>query len=120
MTGVEILATEEVAVEFAFCWLVFWLMLILGGGFTIVISIVAFFEGEGTSVGIPMLCVVLPIVLLVSILFGSMAEGKPTDYETHYEVTISEDVSMIEFLEKYEVLDQRGKIFVVKERVEVE
>lgn len=119
MTGVEILATEEVVTSYGFCWLAFWLMLILGGCATLCIGIAAWVK-DGKNIGIPVICLMLPIVIVMSIFLGIAGNGKPTEYETHYEVTISEDVSMIEFLEKYEVIDQRGKIFVVKERNEVE
>jgi hypothetical protein len=33
-----------------------------------------------------------------------------------YEVTISEEVNLIEFNEKYEIIDQRGDIYVIQER----
>ena len=33
-----------------------------------------------------------------------------------YKVTIDDSVSMNEFLDKYEILDQEGKIYTVKER----
>ena len=36
--------------------------------------------------------------------------------DTEYKVTISDEVSMTEFYEKYEVVEQSGKIFTVKER----
>ena len=36
--------------------------------------------------------------------------------ETHYEVTIDDSVSMSEFDEKYEIIEQRGEIYTVKER----
>lgn len=39
----------------------------------------------------------------------------PTAYETHYKVLISDEVSMNEFLEQYEIIDQEGKIFTVRE-----
>jgi general stress protein CsbA len=35
---------------------------------------------------------------------------------TEYKVTIDDSVSMNEFLDKYEILDQEGKIYTVKER----
>lgn len=37
-----------------------------------------------------------------------------------YEVIISEDVSFTEFISKYEIIDQHGEIYVVKERDEGE
>lgn len=36
-------------------------------------------------------------------------------YYTSYEVILEDSVSMNEFLEKYEILDQRGQIYTVKE-----
>ena len=33
-----------------------------------------------------------------------------------YKVTIDDSVSMNEFLDKYEILDQEGKIYTVKEK----
>lgn len=36
--------------------------------------------------------------------------------DTKYKVTIDDSVSMNEFLDKYEILDQEGKIYTVKER----
>ena len=36
--------------------------------------------------------------------------------ELQYEVTIDDTVSMTEFNKKYEIIEQRGDIFVVKER----
>ena len=36
--------------------------------------------------------------------------------DTTYKVTIDDSVSMNEFLDKYEIIDQEGKIYTVKER----
>lgn len=38
------------------------------------------------------------------------------DSETRYKVTISEEVSMVEFCEKYEVIDVDGMIYTIKEK----
>ena len=40
----------------------------------------------------------------------------PTSHETVYEVIIDDSVSMTEFIEQYEIVDQRGEIFTIKER----
>lgn len=116
MTGVEILATERVAVAFGFDWgsfigcgilcgivlaLCFWgtsatYSLNLGG--TIAVIIIGFLLGMGIGVGV-----------------GFANNGAPTAYETHYKVLISDEVPLNEFLERYEIVDQDGKIFVVRE-----
>lgn len=46
---------------------------------------------------------------------GSLAAA-PAEYETQYKVTISDEVSMNDFLEKYGIVDQEGKIYTVVER----
>lgn len=114
MTGVEILATEEVATSFGFCWLAFWCVLILGGGAVIIFGIISWAK-ECKDVASPLICVTLPVVFLLATLAGILGDGKPTEYETHYKVTISDEVSMNEFLERYEIIDQYGKIFTVRE-----
>ena len=55
-------------------------------------------------------CVVLFIVCVCLI---------PEDkYETHYQVTVDNSVSMNEFQNKYEIIEVEGKIYTVRERVE--
>ena len=40
------------------------------------------------------------------------------EYETHYKVTISDEVEMNDFYETYEIVEQDGKIYTVRERNE--
>ena len=42
--------------------------------------------------------------------------NKTTPAYTEYKVTIDDSVSFTEFTEKYEIIDQEGKIYTVKER----
>lgn len=46
------------------------------------------------------------------------ATAKETDQIdcVKYQVTVSDEVKLNEFLDKYEILDQEGKIYTVKER----
>ena len=39
-------------------------------------------------------------------------------YYTSYEVILEDSVSMNEFFDRYEILDQRGQIYVIKEKEE--
>lgn len=39
-------------------------------------------------------------------------------YETHYQVTVDDSVSMNEFQNKYEITKVEGKIYTVRERIE--
>ena len=62
-------------------------------------------------------CIITGVILGCSYgaLMGAVFRT-PTAYETQYKVTISEEVTMAEFLEHYEVIDQDGKIFTVREK----
>ena len=52
---------------------------------------------------------------LAVILFCNIPEKK---YETRYQVTVDDSVSMNEFQSKYEIIEVEGKIYTVRERVE--
>ena len=39
-------------------------------------------------------------------------------YETRYQVTVDNSVTMSEFQSKYEIIEVKGKIYTVRERVE--
>ena len=54
--------------------------------------------------------------IMAGAIFGGGIFATPASYETHYKVAIDDSVSMNEFLDKYEILDQEGKIYTVKER----
>jgi hypothetical protein len=49
-------------------------------------------------------------------LFCGHVTEKPTAYETQYKVTVSDKTPMNEFMEKYEIVDQEGRIYTVRER----
>lgn len=119
MTGVEILAAEEVACAFAFNW--FWFFfgffsIIIGVGFLVFISNGNIFN---LDLGGELIAFIIVILFVGSVVCGLVCGNvcaKPTDYETQYKVTIDDSVSMNEFNEKYEIIDQEGKIYTVRER----
>ena len=117
MTGVEILTSAQVATEHVFNWSGF--EIVVGAVFAISMLLslwcyhdtneataFVFFGGVGIAFGLIFGCIV-----------GDSCKI-PASYETQYKVTISDEVSMIEFYEHYEVIDQEGKIFTVRERTE--
>ena len=114
MTGVEILAIEEVAATFGFDWSGFWLF--VGFGSVIITLII----GMALYSDIGMYGVLIGLLggLCVTMSIGACCarDATPLEYETHYKVTISEEVKMTEFLERYEIIDQEGKIYTVRER----
>lgn len=110
MEGIEILAVGQIGVGFSFNWLM-----------AIIIGLIL-----GATASIFGLChdsciAAIVMGLLVAILSGvfvGFADGVPTHYVPTYKVVISDEVSMNEFTERYEILEQEGKIYTVKEREE--
>lgn len=59
---------------------------------------------------------ILVVCVVLFIVCGCLI---PEDkYETRYQVTVDDSVSMNEFQNKYEIIEVEGKIYTVKERVE--
>ena len=118
MNGVEILnITEHAIMERAWSWQMCFGLFVGLLGFCILIGIINgltegdFQAGIMSGVIIGLICALLLSPTLTAI-FAKKEVGK----ETHYKVTIDDSVSMNEFLDKYEILDQEGKIYTVKER----
>ena len=117
MNGVEILSSEEVAIAWeTFNWSAF-------GAVVIVMFVIALVAG--VAVGLKeqewwafwaMFIILFTVGSLIAGLTVGFNTGEPTEYETHYKVTIDDSVSMSEFMDKYEIVDQDGKIFIVRER----
>lgn len=118
MEGIEILNQYEVVVETTLNPIGFWIT--FGIVATAIIGLgIGLYISSNCSVGI------IPTLTVIGVasgfLAGSMA-GRiaeiPTKYEIRYEVQISENVSMCEFTEKYEIVNQRGNIFTIREKIE--
>ena len=117
MNGVTVLNEFEVVTKTVFSWESFWWGALVGVTIGLILAIVfglsevnwlAFFMGVGVF------CILLG--LSVGLLNGFVANPKPDEYETHYEVSINEDASMQEFMDKYEILETRGSIYTVREK----
>jgi predicted ABC-type sugar transport system permease subunit len=114
MTGVEILATEEVVIATAFNWVAFCLSICFFLGVAGIVSVFVLYNPDTETVVLS-----LALGLVFGVLIGALCainSASPTEYETQYKVTISDEVSMNEFLEHYEIIDQEGKIFTVREK----
>lgn len=77
--------------------------------FTLILSIVTYESG-------------VFINIIYSLIFGvitgaliGMIIQKPIAYETQYKVTISEEVALKDFYDKYKIIEQDGKIFTIRE-----
>lgn len=109
MTGVEILSIGEIGVDPTFNWL----MAILGGGF---IGLVIGFMGAAMEDSVGFGTILFIAIFIVTGVIIGFGDARPTRYVPTYKVVISDEVSMNDFMEKYEILEQDGRIYTVKER----
>jgi cellulose synthase/poly-beta-1,6-N-acetylglucosamine synthase-like glycosyltransferase len=113
MTGVEILSEQVIYTSKV------WVALI--GIFAFIgtlIFFVAFINSKrNVALSINLVCMIVCFItfLTLAIIDGSTNHLKNYGH-TEYKVVIDDSVLMNEFLDKYEILGQEGKIYTVKER----
>lgn len=107
MEGIEILSVGETVVNPG-CNV--GLMIFVGFSITIIGIIIAIICDEES---IAFLGVLLGLFIGIWVGFTT---GEP-EYALTYKVTISDTVSLNNFNEKYEILEQDGKIYTIKERM---
>ena len=116
MTGVEILSSETIYETEVFWWII---PLFAGIGLLIGL-ILAITAGINYGFDGSEIWYVFALIVVFALLgfLGSLISEHEIDIVDHieYKVTIDDSVSMNEFLDKYEILDQEGKIYTVKER----
>ena len=120
MDGVTILNEIEVVqvVNDTFNYTAAFIALIIT---VLICAVVGFFIGrfEYDEVGGALTGVLIGLVLslFTGTLFGKLFEyPQVTETTMRYEVTIDDSVSMNEFYSKYNIVEQRGDIFVVEEK----
>ena len=110
MNGVEILSSETIYNTILPIWC---LILGLTGAFvSIYVTIQLFIDCYDIA---PWISLVVVIAFTVVAILSGIPNKNNVDY-IEYKVAIDDSVSMNEFLDKYEILDQEGKIYTVKER----
>ena len=116
MNGVEILSTTTIY-ETEFNW---WLIIVcvgVGLGVSIFKCIQERMKNNFDSTDIAASFIVIALCTLLGFaLVGITKHDTDTIDYIEYKVTIDDSVSMNEFIDKYEILDQEGKIYTVKER----
>ena len=118
MNGVEILVTEEVAVGFIFNSRAASIASVI---IFVIFAVIGFITSLSTDDWSDLL-ISVTIGLVACLLLGMIVGGinrTPTEYETQYKVVVSDEVSMNEFMEKYKIIDQEGKIYTVREKEQV-
>ena len=112
LSGIEIL-NVIVETSYHFGWSPLGFAFLAAGIVFIAACIFAVMDWEGEVATV--LGIIGGILLVISfILFG--VANKVDTYS--YEVKVEDTVQMNEFLERYEVLEQRDKIYVIQERDE--
>lgn len=117
MEGVEILFAEEItrSVWNGFVWHWGFAIVILVGLFLIGVAIYS--SWNCTAKGVELTAMV--VIGVIFLFFGSICfyiKGTVPVYDyTKYKVIVDETVNMNEFFEKYELVDQEGRIYIVKD-----
>ena len=63
------------------------------------------------------LAIVSAVFVIIFVILSTLKPMQTTPTGKYkYEVTIDKSVPMTEFYEKYEIIEQRGEIFVIKEK----
>lgn len=114
MKGIEILASNDVVVETVFNWKMFWGF--FGMVFIFIMLIGVLFTIAESDTDNLIISAILGFIF--SIILGYIAgktNGIPK-YATEYKITISDEVSIKEFNQKYEIIEQDEKIYTVREK----
>jgi hypothetical protein len=110
MNGVEILSSETI---YNTILPEYFIAIGLIVGLAFVAAMTACFAGDRIIAGL--ICIVLALGSgIVGSLGGTYSKTDISHIE--YKVIIDDSVSMNEFLDKYKIIDQEGKIYTVKER----
>ena len=118
MQGIEIIASQEITTEYAFNILAFWITFGLIFGLSLIMSTAAVITADAEWQIIPAVGIV---GLSFGLLFGAITGdklAKPIEYATEYKVTIEDSVPLAEFYERYEIVGQEGKMYIVREKAE--
>lgn len=105
MPGIEILNTIEATVTPV------WLELVVIG--CLLFAATYAFFGDGDNIIHAILAITSALVALFFII---LTPKFIVPNGTKYQVLIDEEVNLVEFNEKYEILDVEGKIYTIKER----
>ena len=115
MVGVNYLASNQVVTEWTVNMTVFWIILAIIFIIFLIAGIIVAIQEDN----------IIPCIVFVAIgvfigaflgVFGAELTRAPAQHEIHHQVTITDDANIQEFLDKYEVVEQNGKIFTIREK----
>ena len=116
MEGVNIIASFEAAIEYAFNWMNFLSFLVV----TLIAAVIFIVYNYKKNIYSKSdLCLAGILFIILGCTFGGLLgfrTQKPIKYETRYLALISDSVSLVEFMENYEILEHCGKVYTLKDR----
>ena len=116
MIGVEILNETQVVAESAFNWIAFWIVTAVCLVVCLIAYLCTIWDVEVLPWTIAMIGIWMFASAMLGGLFGAIVAPIPTEYVTEYKVHLENDANMEEFIEKYEIIKQEGKILTIRER----
>lgn len=115
MNGIEILSSEQVVVAWQYGWTAFWTVFALIWLISVAIGFVCSLYTEHWSYLIYGAIIGIVAAAFIAGMAGSVNDT-PSEYVNQYKVIISDEVTMNEFTEKYEIISQDGRIYTVREK----
>lgn len=114
LDGIAVLNSYEVVTKTAFSWQGFW----IGVGIIAVVSLIGSLIACDDLEDFLVMFGVFSVIFgsLVGLFFGFGVMPKSIEYKPEYEVTISNEVSMNDFYNRYDIIEQRGEIYVIREK----
>ena len=113
MAGIEILNSFQVPIDYAFNW--------VAAGIALSVFLIVGIWGFGPCRYRQWSILILSLVLgLIFSLLSGLSFQKTNGFETHYKVLLSDEITLTEFLENYEIIGQEGKIYTIRERTEAD
>lgn len=111
--GIEVLSSYEVSCISEFNLLsAFYGFIIVGVIGSIIYA--AIISKINKSDSISFIIFIITTSLIVGVVAGYL--NFPLETIQEYKVTVSDDVSLNEFIEKYEIIDIEGKIYTIREK----
>lgn len=114
LDGITVLNSYEVVTKTAFSWQGFWVGLAVGVVSVVIGALIASADLDTFLHAVGIMGVICGV--LSGLVFGFKIIPKPVEYTAEYEVTISDEVSMTDFHNRYDVIEQRNEIYVIREK----
>lgn len=114
--GIEVLSQSEITTTPCWIWIFLFVSLfVMILGFVLATICVSFNKKIGAKLGA--VSIIFGIVLYcIDWICGCIIKVPTGEYT--YKVTISDEVNFVEFNNKYEIIDQEGLIYTIKEKEE--